>query len=323
MTRKTRILLVSVAVLTLIVTAAGTALLANAIPKPMRVAESISVDPGLDTESFRNFESLLLNSPATSGNRIELLENGEEIFPAMLEAIDNAEVSVTFETFEYWGEEIGGAFADALARAAGRGVAVHAVFDYIGSTGADTEHFDRMIEAGVEKVRWRKPSWYQLARFNHRTHRKLLVVDGRLGFTGGANIADAWAGNPASGGYRDNHYRLEGPVVGQLQAAFLKNWLNATNRLLVGDAYFPDLEPAGTTNMRVVNSSPREGTHRIRLMLLLAFAAAENHIRIATPYFYPDDMVMESLLAARNRGVEMDLLLAGEKLDKGTYARLP
>lgn len=153
-------------------------------------------------------------------------------------------------------------------------MAVHAVFDFVGSVPASGGKFRRMEEAGVDVVRWREPSWYQLSRFNHRTHRKLLVVDGREGFAGGANTADPWKGNPDTGGHRENHYRLTGPVVADLQHAFLQNWLNATGRLLYSDAYFPELDEAGDLDVKVVNSSPQEGTHRVRLMFLLASSDA-------------------------------------------------
>ncbi|WP_296754684.1 phospholipase D-like domain-containing protein [Thioalkalivibrio sp.] len=285
----------------------------NAVPVPMRVAEPLSLVPAVGTEEFRHLQSVVLDSAATPGNRIDVFENGEEIYAAKLEAIGQATHSITFETYEYWGEEIGGAFAEALANAAQRGVAVHAIFDFVGSVPASGEKFRRMEEAGVEVVRWRRPSWYQLSRFNHRTHRKLLIVDGMIGFTGGANVADPWKGNPDSGGYRDNHYRFEGPVVAHLQNAFMLNWLNARNRLLHATEYFPTLEARGELGAKVVNSSPREGTHRIRLMLLLAIAGSRDSILLATPYFYPDDMIMDALLDARDRGVSVDILLPDDE----------
>jgi len=317
MTRKTIILTTIVAVLAATATLVLVVLAINASPKPMRIAEPIDFSHTIDSDAFRQVQRVVLGSHAIPGNRIELFENGEEIYPAMLAAIEAAEKTVTFETYEYWGEEVGGDFAEALAAAAERGVRVHAIFDFIGSTQAGREKFERMEEAGVEVIRWREPSWYQMARFNHRTHRKLLIVDGNVGFTGGANIADAWKGSPETGGYRDNHYRIDGPAVAHLQGSFLENWLNATSRLLYTEDYFPELAPVGDLEIKVVNSSPREGTHRIRAMMLLAFAAAGDHIRIATPYFYPDNMVLDALLDARERGVEVTLMLAGEELDKG------
>ncbi|QOC21344.1 cardiolipin synthase B [Wenzhouxiangella sp. AB-CW3] len=309
MTRKTRKWLIISASAAVLVTALSFLLFFNAVPEPMRVAEPLADVPAVDSEEFRHLQTVTLGGAVVAGNRIEIFENGEEIYPAKLEAIENATRSITFETYEYWGEEIGADFAEALASAAERGVSVHAIFDYIGSIQASRDKFDRMEDAGVEVVRWRRPSWYQLSRFNHRTHRKLLVVDGEVGFTGGANVADPWQGHPDDGGYRENHYRFEGPVVAHLQNAFMQNWLNARKKLLYGSEYFPLLENAGELEVQVVNSSPSEGTHRIRLMLLLAFAGARDNIRLATPYFYPDDMIMDALLDATERGVEVDILL--------------
>ncbi|TVP61206.1 MAG: cardiolipin synthase B, partial [Halomonadaceae bacterium] len=286
--------------------------LSNAVPAPMRVSETLTDVPGVETEEFRHLQSVLLSSTATSGNRIELLENGEEIFAAKLKAINQARRSITFETFEFWGEDIGGAFADALADAAERGVAVHGTFDYLGSVMASGEKFKKMQKAGVDVVRWREPSWYQLSRFNNRTHRKLLIVDGKIGFTGGANTADPWQGHPDNGGYRENHYRFEGPVVAQLQNAFMQNWLIAKGQLLHSEAYFPLLQEQGEFAAKVVNSSPQEGTHRTRLMMLLAIAGSRDSLRLASPYFYPDDMIMAALLNARERGVSVDLMLPAE-----------
>lgn len=281
---------ISVGVVAVLVTVVMVLVTLNAVPAPKRVAEPVGSVPAVGSEAFRHLQSALLGSDATPGNRLDILENGEEIFEAKLDAIDQATQSITFETFEFWGEEVGGIFAEALANAAERGVAVHAIFDDVGSRQASREKFRQMEDAGVEVVRWRKPSWYQLSRFNSRTHRKLLIVDGSVGFTGGANVGDAWQGTPDSGGYRDNHYRFEGPVVAHLQNAFMLNWLNATGQLLVTPRYFPLLEAQGELDAKVVNSSPREGKHRIRMMLLLAMAGSRDHIRLATPYFYPDEL---------------------------------
>ncbi len=284
----------------------------NAVPEPMRVAEPIALDEPVKSERFKQLQRALLGNGARAGNSVELLENGDEIIPAKLEAIENASHTITFETFEYWGEEVAKPFAEALAEAAERGVAVHAIFDFVGSVPASGDKFRLMEDAGVEVERWREPSWYQLSRFNHRTHRKLLVVDGEVGFTGGANTADPWKGNPETGGHRENHYRFTGPVVADLQNAFLQNWLNATGKLLYQPNYFPELEETGDLGVKIVNSSPQDGTHRVRLMFLLALAGAEDSIRIATPFFYPDEMIMDALLKARERGVSVDILLPGE-----------
>ncbi|MCC5887767.1 MAG: cardiolipin synthase B [Gammaproteobacteria bacterium] len=312
MSSKVRVWLFAVAAGAVLAGSALWLVLSNAVPEPMRVSEPLTSVPAIDTEEFRHLQSVLLGSAATPGNRIDTLENGDEIFAAKLKAIDQAARSVTFETFEFFGEDIAGAFTEAFVRAAQRGVAVHAIFDYLGSMAAGAEKFRRMEDAGVEVVRWRQPSWHQLSRFNNRTHRKLLIVDGSIGFTGGANSADPWQGTPDSGGYRDNHYRFEGPVVAHLQNAFMRNWLDASNQLLHSEAYFPLLEERGEVPAKVVSSSPQGGTHRIRLMVLLAIAGSRDSILLGTPYFYPDDMIMDALLDARRRGVSVDLMLPAE-----------
>lgn len=296
----------------------GTVIFFNAQPKPMRVKEPIQLDYGVTDPQFKHTMNALFGK-AVRGNSIEVLVNGEAIYESMLNAVASAEHTITFETYEFWGEKAAGAMAKALAAAAERGVRVYATLDYLGSVQASSGKFDLMEDAGVSLRRWREPSWYQLARFNHRTHRKLLVVDGRVGFIGGANIADNWLGGIENGAYRDNHFRMEGPVVAKLQASFQENWLNATGELLVGQLYLPLLEETGGLTMQVVSSSPREGQHRMRQMFLYAFAAAEERIRISSAYFYPDLMVLEALEDAAKRGVNVEILVPGEEIDKGFF----
>lgn len=298
--------------LTLLVGSAATIFYFNATPKDKLVKILPTNGPRVDDPAFRRVMDHLLESSITQGNRIELLKNGENFYPRKLEAISTAEKSITMETYEFWGDEIAWEFADALIERAEAGVSVHFIADYIGSVQADSEIWAALEDAGVEVVRWRQPSWYQSSRFNHRTHRKLLIIDGKVGFTGGANTADPWKGSPETGGYRENHFQLEGPIVGYLQAAFLDNWVNATGELLLGDAYFPELERQGELEAQMVISSPREGNKRIRTLFLLAIGSANEHLRIAAAYFYPDMQVKEALLAARERGVTIDILKPGE-----------
>ncbi|MCP1676460.1 cardiolipin synthase [Natronocella acetinitrilica] len=295
----------------------GNILLFNALPKPMRLTAPVTLDYGVADARFERSMGLVLQQPITTGNDIELLRDGKAIYAAMLGAINAAEHSITFETYEFWGEDSAGRLASALADAAERGVAVHAVLDFIGSAQADTDKFDRMTDAGVELIRWREPSWYDLARFNHRTHRKLLVKDGHTGFIGGANVADNWLPGNDRTAYRDNHFRVRGPVVGNMQAAFAETWIDASGELLLGDAYYPALEPAGDLAVQVVNSSPREGRHRVRKMLLYAIAAAEERITIGTAYFYPDADFLDALTAAAERGVDVRILVPGDSIDQG------
>lgn len=297
----------------------GAVIFFNALPKPIRVEHTVEVDYGVRDPQFPQTLSALFGNGILGGNSIEVLIDGEAIYGAMLDAVASAEHTITFETYEFWGKESAGPMAQALADAGTRGVRVHANLDFVGSVQASAEKFDLMEGGGATLHRWREPSWYQLARFNHRTHRKLLIVDGRIGFIGGANIADNWLGGIENEAYRDNHFRIEGPIVAQLQGAFQENWLNAKGELLLGQYYLPLLEEVGSMDMQVVNSSPREGERRMRKLFLYAFAAAEERIRIASAYFYPDIMVLEALEDAARRGVDVEILVPGGEMDKGFF----
>lgn len=316
MKRRIRLIALTTIVITLLF-AIGSVLFYNAMPSPKRLLEPVSVNFNTRDADFRRSMGLIFKQPIVAGNRIDSLQGGEAIYAAMLDAIDSAETSITFETFEFWGEKATEPFVDALIAAAERGVAVHALIDYVGSSSAAVNKFERMEEAGVDVIRWRKPSWYELAHFNHRTHRKLLMVDGRTGFIGGANITDNWLPNDDGLAYRDHHFRVEGPIVGNMQAAFVDTWLDASGRLLLGDAYFPELEPQGELDAQMVTSTPIEGRHRMRKMLMVAIATAEQRITLGSAYFYPDEDFLEALIEARERGVEINILVPGDSIDKG------
>jgi cardiolipin synthase A/B len=258
----------------------------------------------------------LLGPPIVAGNRVTALHNGDEIFPAMLEAIRGAETTITFETYIYWQGEIAREFSAALTERAKAGVKVHVLLDWLGSKKMDVALIERMKDAGVEVEHYHPLRWFNLDRINNRTHRKLLVVDGRIGFTGGVGIADEWSGKGDSPGHwRDTHYRIEGPVVADVQAAFMDNWLKTRSQVLHGEDYFPPLEEVGTVAAQMFKSSPREGGESVRLMYLLAIASAQKIIQIGNPYFVPDDLSIETLIAARRRGVKIELVLMGRETD--------
>lgn len=316
MKKRYRFMLTTVAVV-VVVAVVGNVLLFNALPKPLRAVETVDVDYAIASDQFLRSAGALFKQPVVAGNQVEWLKDGEAIYAAMIEAVNNAEHSITFETYEFWGEESAGALASALADAAQRGVEVRGLADFLGSRQADPSKFERMNDAGVAFIRWREPSWYGLARFNHRTHRKILVVDGREGFIGGANIANAWLPGPDESHYRDNHFRVRGPVVASLQAAFLDSWMDASGELISGERWFPALEPEGDMAAQVVNSAPREGRHRMRTMFLHAIAAAEQQITASTAYFYPDQGFLDALAAAADRGVRVRILVPGDSIDQG------
>jgi cardiolipin synthase len=270
----------------------------------------------IDDVQFRRELGILLGPPIIDGNRITNLENGIEIFPAMLEAVKGARRNINFETYIYWSGDIGREFAEALSERARAGVEVQVLIDWVGSQRMEQALIDQMVEAGVHVERYHPLHWYHLARMNNRTHRKLLIVDGEVGFTGGVGIADNWAGNAtAPDHWRDSHYRLQGPAVAQMQAAFLDNWIKATGTLLQGEEYFPTLEVAGQAQAQVFTSSPNGGGDSMLLMYLLSITAAERTIDLSASYFVPDDLTLAALRAALERGVRVRIIVPGEHID--------
>ncbi len=268
-----------------------------------------------DPQFLRSMGNLLGPSIA-SGNHVTTLLNGDQIFPAMLVAIRGAKESITFETYIYWSGTIGKEFADALSERVRAGVKVHVLVDWVGSIKMDQELLNSMRDAGVELCQYHPLHWYNLARLNNRTHRKLLIVDGKFGFTGGVGIADNWLGHAQdSEHWRDTHFRLEGPAVAQMQSAFMDNWMKTTGEVLHGNEYFPALEEKGEMRAQVFKSSPGEGSESVRLMYLLSVASARKNIYIANAYFVPDDLSLETLVKALQRGVNITILMPGGKTD--------
>jgi cardiolipin synthase len=258
----------------------------------------------------------LLGPAIVPGNRVTALQNGDQIFPAMLNAIRGARESITFETYIYWSGDIGRQFSDALCERALAGVKVHVLLDWLGAEKINGKYLTDMKAAGVEVERYHPLRWYNLSRLNNRTHRKLLVVDGRIGFTGGVGIADAWSGDgTAVDHWRDSHYMIEGPAVAQMQAAFGDNWMKTRAQVLFGSAYYPELAQIGRSRAQVFKSSRDEGSESVRLMYLLSVASAARSIRLQAAYFVPDDLAIETLVAARKRGVKIEIIVPGPNTD--------
>jgi cardiolipin synthase len=279
----------------------------------------------VDDAQFRRSLSLLLGPPVLEGNDVQTLLNGDQIFPAMLAAIRGAQRSVTFETYIYWDGDIGAQFAAALSERARAGVKVHVLLDWIGSERLAEAQADAMRAAGVQIARFHEPHWSHLPRLNNRTHRKLLVVDGETGFTGGVGIADKWAGHAQDKEHwRDTHFRARGPVVGQMQAVFNDNWTKATSNVLHGDRYFPAIAPRGAGRgiaAQVFSSSPTGGAESMHLMYLLAITAAERTIDLESSYFVPDELTVDALVAAMQRGVKVRLITPGADIDSAVVRR--
>jgi len=258
----------------------------------------------------------LLGPAIRPGNRVTALQNGAQIFPAMLEAIRGARESITFETYIYWSGDIGQKFSDAFCERAKAGVKIHVLLDWLGTDKIDAKFVAAMTAAGVEIVRYHPLRWYNWSRINNRTHRKLLVVDGMIGFTGGVGIADAWEGDGSpKDHWRDSHYKIEGPAVAQMQAAFCDNWIKTKAKVLFGSAYYPELAQIGSSRAQIFKSSPDEGSESVRLMYLLSIASATKCIRLQAAYFVPDDLAIDTLVTARKRGVKIEIIVPGPQTD--------
>lgn len=265
-----------------------------------------------------------VKSRKQTGNKVELLKNGDEIFPAMLDAIRDARRTVCFETYIYWSGKIAEEFANVLVDCAKRGVKTHVILDWFGALKMDQDLINRMKASGVEIEFFHPLRWYKIRRTNHRTHRKILVVDGELGFTGGVGIADEWSGHAEDPSHwRDNHYRIQGPVVADIQGAFFRNWKKMGRPCpseTTGD-YFPPLESIGNTDAEVVAAAPHDGSERILNLFIDAISRANHKVRIGTAYFMPGKRLMAEILVARKRGVEVELLVCGQYIDKPIVRR--
>jgi len=301
----------------------GTVLLAlNLKGSEKSIERSIERLYDAQDRQFDRAMGVLLGPAIVEGNRFDVLLNGDEIFPAMLAAIRNAEKSITFESYIYWSGSIGQEFSEALSERARAGVRVHLLLDWLGSDKLDASQLELMKHAGVDVHRFHEPVWYHLHRMNNRTHRKVLVIDGKVGFTGGVGIADAWTGNAQNPEHwRDTHFRAEGPVVAQMQAVFMDNWIKVTGEVLHGVEYFPALQRSGESAGQMFSSSPAGGSESMRLMYLLAITAAKRSIHLSSAYFVPDDLISNALTAAAKRGVKVRIVTPGEHMDADTVQR--
>ncbi|HVF34820.1 MAG TPA: cardiolipin synthase [Candidatus Saccharimonadia bacterium] len=311
--KKRKVVLIAI---TVVVTALLVILALNFVPKEKQLERHISHSYNLDSPQFTREMGTLLGPAILPGNLIRELENGDEIFPAMLEAIRGAKKSITFETYIYWSGDVGKQFADAIAERARAGVRCHVLLDWVGSAKMKQDLIDALEDAGVEVERYHPLHWYHLARMNNRTHRKVLVVDGRVGFTGGVGIADEWSGHAQDPEHwRDAHFRVEGPVVAQMQAVFTDNWMKTSGAVLTGEDYFPPLQPAGESPAQMFSSSPSGGSESMQLMYLMSIAAAERTIDLSASYFLVDKHTSRALVEAAKRGVKVRIIVPGRNID--------
>jgi cardiolipin synthase len=275
-----------------------------------------------DAEAFMRALGGSAGADVIGGSSITVLQNGVEIFPALLDAIASARHSVHFSTFIYSSGHIPIQFANAFSAAAKRGVEVRMVFDKSGSKRVSPELIAQMRKAGC-KINWFRPiRWYSWAKYNHRTHRKLLIIDGTIAFTGGVGIADEWNGNADSPAHwRDTHVRVLGPAVASVQAAFVDNWNEATGELPIDEKYFPRLSPTGETSICGIQSNPAFGASSAQRSMAVLIAGATRRLWIANAYFVPPEPFVRALRDAKARGVDVKVLLPGRYHDQPAVRR--
>ena len=268
--------------------------------------------------SFLRAAESLTGAPVSNGNDAEILINGDQIFPAYVGAIRDAEETVNLTTYAYWRGDIATEVADTLCEKASGGVECNVILDAVGAAQMDRKLVHKMREAGVNVCFFRPPKPYAVRRLQYRTHRKLLIVDGTTGFTGGVGIAEEWTGNAEDPDHwRDTHVKVSGPVVRGLQGAFAENWLECTGDVLAGDRYLPyieELEDGGP--MQVMRSSATIGDTNAEALIYLAVAAAKRSIELTSAYFVPRPAFTEALVESAGRGVRMRILVPGSHIDK-------
>ena len=287
------------------------------LSKPKEVHYLLPHAFGVDDPTFLPSAHALADPATVPGNRVRLLRNGDQIFPAMLSAIRGARSTINLESYIFWSGKVATEFREALAERARHGVQVRILLDAIGSKSKlESSDIDALRHAGVNLELYHPVRLWMLNRLNNRTHRRILVVDGRIGFTGGAGIADEWLGNAdAKEHWRETHVQVEGPVVAQLQAAFLDNWAEVRGEALVGPAFYPPLEAVGPARCQVIPSTSRAPSSATKLMYAVAISAAKEHIYLSNSYFLPDSETATVLTEAAHRGVDVRVLVPGKVND--------
>jgi cardiolipin synthase len=273
--------------------------------------QPIHLDFGPADPAFASALGPIVGAEFTGGNAVTMLVNGDAFLPAMLKAIHEAKKTITLETYIWTPGQVSDDFIAALGERASAGVKVHVLLDGMGTLKFKGEDRARLEKSGVQVMKYGREHWYQYKpNFNNRTHRKLLIIDGRIGFTGGMCIDDSWQGNARSEkNWREMQFRAEGPVVRQMQAVFAANWLQTTGNILLGEDYYPVPERAAQVLAQCFMSGPNEHPEAVRLAHIFAIAAARKTIDIANAYFVPDDLAIEMLLDARKRGVRVRVIV--------------
>jgi cardiolipin synthase A/B len=274
--------------------------------------------PSNDSPSFLVLLESMVDAKVNRTGSLEVLKNGPAFYTAELDAIRNARSSVNLEAYIFHKSAIGSQYLEAMAERARSGVAVNVVLDAFGSAGVTRGFFRPLLDAGGKAHWYNTPAWHRMTQLDNRTHRELLIVDGHIGFIGGAGIADQWfSGSHGQPRWRDTMVRVQGEAVQNLQATFAENWLAACGELLTGDGYFPEIAWPNKTAAMVINSTPTVGgSTRARILFQLLLASAKRSISITTPYFLPDKSLMRELCRAiEDRGVKVRILVPGRKSD--------
>ena len=280
----------------------------------------------LDQAAFYPTIEAHTDAPILAGNRIDVLRNGDETFPVMLREIKHAKSTITMAQYLYEDGAIAHEFAEAFAERCRAGISVNILLDHHGSGKAPSDIIKTMKDAGCQVEYFRSVQAegiifpWKLLRYNYRSHRRILVIDGRIGFTGGYGISEAWTGNGRTPEHwRDTNARVEGPAVKFLQSGFAESWLETTGIVIGGKGFFPPLQARGEVPAQIVKSSPTGGSFQSYMLFLLSISSAQKSIAITNPYFIPDDVMTETLVKAVARGVRVMILVPGKIDSQITY----
>jgi cardiolipin synthase len=282
-----------------------------------RVDYRVSDPIRLDSPHFLTVIQATCQASLHRLNRVEILTNGAEFYPAMRDAIRGATTSINLEAYIFHPGQAADMLIDAMVERARAGVEVRLVLDSIGSAGLRGRSVERLSDAGCRVAFYQPIRWYRLHRINNRTHRELLIVDGRIAFAGGAGVADWWfmpIGSRAA--WRDTMARIEGPIVAALQGVFAENWLECGGEILSSSADWPPQEPAGTTEAILVKSSPSDRATTSRIVFQMLVEGSVTSIDISTPYLLPDRAMRRALVRAAQRGVRVRVIVPGRRTDQ-------
>lgn len=282
-----------------------------------RIDYRVSTPLRPDSDEFLHVIQATCQAALHLHNRVDILTNGAQFYPAMRDAILQATGSINLEAYIFQPGEAADMLTDAMVARARDGVEVRIVLDWIGSSGMRGRTARRLRDAGCRVCFYQPITWHRLHRLNNRTHRELLIIDGRIAFTGGAGVADWWykpeGRTPA---WRDTMARIEGPIVSALQGVFAENWLECGGEILTSPREWPDLEPAGAADAMLVKSSPSDRATSSRVVFQMLIEGAVSEIDISTPYFLPDRAMRRALVRAARRGVRVRVVVPGRRSDQ-------